>query len=66
MEERLEAYLRLYWNTEHQYQTWPEEDEDRIMLFAEMLILYGMMERYIPQSHYDQINEVVYNIIRKG
>jgi hypothetical protein len=65
MNERLDQYLRLYWTSEHQFKTWPEHDDERVLIFAEMVTIYGAMENLIPQSHYDHINEVVYGITRK-
>lgn len=62
MNDKLESLLAMYRKNEFLLKRNP-------MCFEwqyENDILFRMMERHIPQSHYDEINLVVYGIERRS
>lgn len=60
MNDRFEALLRLYDVIDYQINMNPLDYE----LWWERDIIYGKMLYCIPQSHYDEINFIVYGITR--
>lgn len=59
--EIFEYLLKLYWANEWYISRNPIDYE----AMGDNEHLYFAMSRIIPQSHYDQINEMVYGIKRK-
>jgi hypothetical protein len=60
MNDRFESLLRLYDVIEWQIRRNPID----FTLYWERDIIYGKMLSCIPQSHYDEINLIVYGIRR--
>ncbi len=63
MNEKLEGLLRIYRANERHYMTTRERTPPWVL--EEMVILFGMMEEHIPDSHIDEINLLVYGISRR-
>jgi len=63
MNENLEGLLRMYRANLRHYL----RDKERCpgWVIQEIILLYEMMERHIPDYHIDQINLLVYGITRK-
>ena len=63
MNEKLEAFLRIYRVNERHYLLAKEKTPPWVL--EELVCMYNLMEAHIPDSHIDEINLLVYGISRK-
>lgn len=60
MNDGLNAYLRMYRSTSY----WCDQNPFDYLIAWERDLIFEKMMTVIPQSHYDEINFVVYGITR--